>query len=117
MNTLLLLFRAYLKECGAEDDQIIAVNLEDVANEHLLDYRKLHEYVTGSIAQMLSGDLATLLSGRYVEICMLPLSFSEYHELVGGDKRGAWSDAMLPVPLSTAIACIGRSGGDLSGWC
>ena len=32
-------------------------------------------YLTGSNAYMLSGELATLLSGRYVEISMLPLSF------------------------------------------
>lgn len=35
-------------------------------------------YITGSNAYMLSGELATLLSGRYVEISMLPLSFKEY---------------------------------------
>ena len=35
-------------------------------------------YITGSNAYMLSGELATLLSGRYVEIKMLPLSFKEY---------------------------------------
>lgn len=35
-------------------------------------------YITGSNAYLLSGELATLLSGRYVEIKMLPLSFSEY---------------------------------------
>lgn len=35
-------------------------------------------YITGSNAYMLSGELATLLSGRYVEIKMLPLSFREY---------------------------------------
>lgn len=35
-------------------------------------------YVTGSNAYMLSGEIATLLSGRYVEIKMLPLSFKEY---------------------------------------
>ncbi len=37
-------------------------------------------YITGSNAYMLSGELATLLSGRYVEIKMLPLSFREYLE-------------------------------------
>lgn len=37
-------------------------------------------YITGSNAYMLSGELATLLSGRYVTIDMLPLSFKEYCE-------------------------------------
>ena len=48
-------------------------------------------YITGSNANILSGELATLLSGRYSEISMLPLSFAEYFELIGGDKRNAWN--------------------------
>ena len=39
-------------------------------------------YLTGSNAYMLSDDLATLLTGRYVEISMLPLSFREYRTAV-----------------------------------
>ncbi len=35
-------------------------------------------YITGSNSYMLSGELATLLSGRYVRIEMLPFSFSEF---------------------------------------
>lgn len=35
-------------------------------------------YITGSNAYFMSGELATLLSGRYVELKMLPLSFKEY---------------------------------------
>ena len=35
-------------------------------------------YITGSNAYLLSGELSTLLSGRYIEVKMLPLSFKEY---------------------------------------
>lgn len=44
-------------------------------------------YITGSNAYMLSGELATLLSGRYVQISMLPLSFAEYVEFKGVDEK------------------------------
>ena len=44
-------------------------------------------YVTGSNAYMLSNEIATLLSGRYVEIAMLPLSFKEYVEGCGGSDN------------------------------
>ena len=40
-------------------------------------------YITGSNSSLLSGELATLLSGRYVEIKMQPLSFKEYISAVG----------------------------------
>ena len=51
-------------------------------------------YITGSNAYMLSGDLATLLSGRYVEISMLPLSFTEYLQVNSKDKDSAFADYM-----------------------
>lgn len=44
-------------------------------------------YITGSNAYMLSSEIATYLSGRYVEIAMLPLSFKEYVEGTGGSTN------------------------------
>ena len=47
-------------------------------------------YLTGSNAYMLSSEIATLISGRYVEIKMLPLSFREYVLATGdNDNLGA----------------------------
>ncbi len=44
-------------------------------------------YLTGSNASLLSSEIATLLSGRYVEISMLPLSFREYVESTGDETE------------------------------
>ena len=46
-------------------------------------------YVTGSNAYLLSSELATLISGRYVEIKILPLSFKEYYEYYKNDGKSA----------------------------
>lgn len=43
-------------------------------------------YITGSNSYLLSGELATLLSGRYVEISMLPLSFAEFCNLKNSES-------------------------------
>ena len=52
-------------------------------------------YITGSNAYMLSGELATLLSGRYIKIDMLPLSFAEFSQLVEmPDKRKRFDEYM-----------------------
>lgn len=50
-------------------------------------------YITGSNAMLLGGTLATLLSGRYVETGMMPLSFAEYASAnqLGGSARRLYS--------------------------
>lgn len=104
-STLFELFINYLKENNVAEEQIIHLNLED-ADYDFKSYKELYDYVNkkldskkqyyvfldevqnvlefqkvyinGSNGYLLSGELATLLSGRYVEIKMLPLSFKEY---------------------------------------
>lgn len=57
--------------------------------------KKLDIYITGSNAYMLSGELATKLTARYIEIDMLPLSFTEFGEAVKiTDKRERFSEYM-----------------------
>ena len=59
---------------------------ERVINSFLVD-ANVDIYITGSNAYLLSSELSTLLSGRYVEIKMQPLSFKEYFEFLDSDKE------------------------------
>jgi hypothetical protein len=59
-------------------DEIQNVDDWQRAVDSLFIKKNCDVYITGSNAYLLSGELTTLLSGRYVEIKMLPLSFAEY---------------------------------------
>ena len=59
-------------------DEVQNVPMFQKAVDSLYIKKNVDVYITGSNAYLLSGELATLLSGRYVEIKMLPLSFREY---------------------------------------
>ena len=91
----------YIKERLCEDkmtyiflDEIQKVTSFEKVVDSLHVKENIDIYITGSNAYMLSGDLATLLTGRYVEISMLPLSFKEYVEITGILKEQAFSEYM-----------------------
>jgi len=60
-------------------------DFERVVNSLHLN-KNLDIYITGSNAYFMSGELATFLSGRYVELKMLPLSFQEFVSTKDADK-------------------------------
>lgn len=59
-------------------DEIQHVEHFEKAVDSLFLRENCDVYITGSNAYLMSGELATLLSGRYVELKMLPLSFAEF---------------------------------------
>ena len=59
-------------------DEVQNVSMFQKAVDGLFIQKNVDLYITGSNAYLLSGELATLLSGRYIEIKMLPLSFKEF---------------------------------------
>lgn len=75
-------------------DEIQKVDSFEKVVDSLYVKDKTDIYITGSNAYMLSGELATLLSGRYVEISMLPLSFAEYSELRSGTPDEVFAEYM-----------------------
>lgn len=74
-------------------DEVQKVSDFQKACDSLYIKKNVDLYITGSNSKLLSGELATLLSGRYVEIKMLPLSFKEYISYVGeGDLQKKYID-------------------------
>ena len=61
---------------------------EKVINSLRVDFN-CDIYVTGSNARLLSGELATLLAGRYVEIRVYPLDFQEYLDFAAANPDEA----------------------------
>jgi predicted AAA+ superfamily ATPase len=125
-STLLELLQTELLERGIDRQNIIDINFEDLDNEELTDYKKLHQYIlnnlqngqnyifldevqrvdgfeelinslfirqnidlyiTGSNAYFMSGEFATFLTGRYIEIKIYPFSFAEFAAMFPNSNR------------------------------
>ena len=80
-------FYKFIKQ-QIKDEKQYYIFLDEVQNvpefqkavDGLYILKNVDVYITGSNAYVLSGELATLLTGRYIEIKMYPLSFKEYIE-------------------------------------
>ena len=108
---------SYLKErlCAEKTTYIFLDEIQKVPSfEKVVDslYVKpnVDIYITGSNAYMLSGDLATLLTGRYVEIKMLPLSFREFLCITGMDAERGLAEYLRDGGLPY-IAVMDRTAG------
>ena len=83
LDELIKLYKRELKPSGKiyvfiDEIQIIE-GWEKVVNSYSQDFAESYElFISGSNSKMLSGELATLLSGRYVCIEVFPFSYSEY---------------------------------------
>lgn len=94
LNTVLsCIYQIY----GTDINYIFLDEIQDVDGWHLFVNRllrtNLHVVVTGSNAKLLSGELATHLTGRYNEISLFPFSFREYCAFHKVDMRGITTKA------------------------
>ncbi|MDL2228410.1 ATP-binding protein [Odoribacter sp. OttesenSCG-928-L07] len=88
------LLSLYRKKLSPQDkiwlfiDEIQNINgWERFVNSHSQDFVDSCEiFISGSNSKMLSGELATLLSGRYVQFQILPFSFKEYIGITGKES-------------------------------
>ena len=82
---------------GTDFKYLFLDEIQDVDGWYLFVNRllrtDLHIFVTGSNAKLLSGELATHLSGRYNEIKLFPFSFSEYCSFQNVDMTGITTKA------------------------
>jgi hypothetical protein len=76
-------------------DEIQHVEQFEKAVDSLFLKENCDVYITGSNAYFMSGELATLLSGRYVELKMLPLSFKEFYNSLNDNVKSNSLDSIF----------------------
>lgn len=80
-------------------DEIQDVKGWELVVAMLVARRDCDVYITGSNSRMLSSELSTKLSGRYMEVEILPFSFKEFMELHGGDAEKRFLQYLRYGPL------------------
>ncbi len=75
-------------------DEVQLVDSYEKVVDSLYVKKYVDLYITGSNSYMLSSDLATLLTGRYIEIKMLPLSFREFCMMTNTCGDSAFAEFM-----------------------
>lgn len=75
-------------------DEIQNVQFYEKVVDSLYVKDNIDIYMTGSNSYLFSGQLATYLSGRYIEISILPLSFKEFYSVTNNDKEAAFKRYM-----------------------
>lgn len=87
-------------------DEVQKINEFQKAVDSLYIKKNVDLYITGSNASLLSSELATLLSGRYIEVKMLPLSFKEYksfYENLNNDELYQKYISIGTLPFTTTL--------------
>ena len=85
-------------------DEIQMVDgFEDVVNGLRVDYN-CDVYITGSNSKLLSKDINTKMHGRSIEIKVYPLSFAEFYDYYGGDKRQCFNNYLMYGGLPYLVA-------------
>ena len=85
-------------------DEIQMVDgFEDVVNGLRVDYN-CDVYITGSNSKLLSKDINTKMRGRSIEIKAYPLSFAEFYDYYGGDKRQCFNNYLMYGGLPYLVA-------------
>lgn len=90
-------------------DEIQHVPNFEKAVDSLFIRKNTDIYITGSNAYFMSGELATLLSGRYIELRMLPLSFAEY--CIGNTENISYKDKYRSYIESSSFPYVLNYGG------
>lgn len=95
-------FRAYISSLITNKNEKYYLLLDEVqllenfvgTLNGYLNYDNLEIYVTGSNSKFLSSDIATEFRGRGDVVYISPLTFREYYDVIGGDKRSALFEYM-----------------------